>query len=230
MRFRKILKFVYLNLFSLSVAQLCLSVFRLSIDSSYQLHQRLVQGDSVRMQMIQSWLASLQADQFAWFWGKGFNHYPANFLPEGTAWSPNVHNLYVQFIVDAGALGLVVAALSVWIVLRGVRSIKSSDSSLTRSVFVYALAGFFVYSATSALLVWPSGIWISMLLLLIPAHVVRLESGGEILTDSGGLNGGRFGLKLVPGYLIFALFLVLQIPLVAFRHTFLASMFIQLNQ
>ena len=227
-RLRKILEFVYLNLLSLSVAQLCLSLFRLSIASSYQLHERLVQGDSARFQLIQSWLASFQADRFAWFWGKGFNYYPRNFLPEGSSWPTNVHNLYVQFIVDTGALGLMVAVLSVWIILRGVRSMKIFDSSLARPMFVYALAAFFVYSATSALLVWPSGMWISMLLLLIPIDLGRIERA-VTLPAKNYINSGTLGWK-IPFYLIFVLFLVIQIPLVAHRHTFLAEMVFRSHQ
>ena len=222
-RFRELLKFISLNLFSLAVAQLCLSLFRLSIASSYQLHQRLAQGDSARLHMIQSWLASFQADRWAWYLGKGFNHYPWNFLPEGD-WPTNVHNLYVQFIVDAGAVGLVVAALSAWIILRGIHSATRSVSSLVRPVLVYASAAFFVYSATSALLFWPSGVWISMLLLIIPIRLGK-EGWSDIPGEINAAKGGRLGWKLMPGYLIFALFLVIQVPLVTYRHTLLADPF-----
>ena len=223
----KMLKYIYLNLFSLAVAQASLSLLRLELDPSYSLGQRLVGGDSSRLQMIQSWLASFQADRLAWFWGKGFNHYPRDFLPE--ALSTNVHNLYVQFIVDAGALGFVVASLSAWIILRGVRSTMRPASSLARPILVYALAAFFVYSATAALLVWPSGIWISMLLLIIPYRLC-LGEWSNISPDDCAFSGGGLGWRAIPARVIFISFLAIQIPLVTYRHTFLASLFIQINQ
>ena len=63
-----------------------------------------------------------------------------------------------------------------------------------------------------------------MLLLIIPIRLGK-EGWSDIPGEINAAKGGRLGWKLIPGYLIFALFLLIQVPLVTYRHTLLAGQF-----
>ena len=220
--------FLVLNGIALVVARTLMLLIEVNLShSSPSVVTRFVGGDSTRLRMIHSWFTSIWVDPSSWVLGKGFNHFPVNYLPSDIGVS-NVHNLYVQLLVDAGLLGIVVACITLGTFATSARKrLRGKRDDI--SVFVaFSLSSFLIYSATAALLFWPSGMWLSFLLLLMVCKII----GSRVPVNAGYPEIGVEGISLVralPAFLFFISFLVVQVPLVAHNYTSLASMFFKVD-
>jgi len=96
-----------------------------------------------------------------WFLGKEFNYVPSDTLPPGR-WLSNVHNLYVQILVDSGLLGILMVSIFLILAFKYLSPILHQNSYFSASM-CFGLSLFFVYSAVSAIIDCPSGCWIVFL-------------------------------------------------------------------
>ncbi len=185
---------------------------------------RLLEVDHARLQMWSAWLKSLTLHPHDWFLGMGFNYVPADTLPPGR-WLTNVHNLYLQLLVDSGLLGVITVLISIFFVFRLLLPILRQSKFLSSSI-CFCLSLFFVYSAVSAIIYWSSGCWITFFVIAVS---IGLTTNQKILSYELKLAPRilvvqeKYNLSLkVLAFLSFLAFLSLQIPLVASRYTYLA--------
>ena len=184
---------------------------------------RLVEVDQSRLQMWFFWLKSIYLDPQDWLLGKGFNYFPSDILPTGY-WVKNVHNLYVQLLVDSGLLGVVTVLISLFFASKFLKSILHQNHYLAASM-CFGLSLFFVYSAVSAIIDWPSGCWIAFFVMGVSLglaanqEIFAYEMDVALLNNILSLQYDLF-LKAL-AFLLFFAFWALQIPLIATRYTYL---------
>ena len=215
--------FFLVNVISILVAFFLRMIMGESVVQASRAGVRLVEVDQTRLQLWFSWLKSISMHPHDWLLGNGFNYFPSDILPPGY-WPANVHNLYIQILVDSGLLGVVIVLVSLIFSLSVLIPMVHKNIYLSACV-CFALSAFFVYSATSAILAWPSGCWLAFLVL---SGSLGLATNSGIITDhslSTSLEEGFkaksiWFLKLIAVLLFFG-FLCLQIPLVAARYTYL---------
>ena len=184
---------------------------------------RLVEVDQSRLQMWFAWFKSISQHPYDWLLGKGFNFVPLETLPPGQ-WPSNVHNLYLQILVDSGLLGVLIVSISAIAAIKFLLPILRQSSHMT-AITCFGLSLFFVYSTVSAIIDWPSGCWIAFFVMsvslgLASNHQIFASElqGVEMLDDLPG----KYDLHLkFAAFLLFFGFLFLQIPLVSSRYTYL---------
>lgn len=149
-------------LFKLISAVSVVSQARASIPES--LASSFIERESAgRFELWFSWLQSGLGH--SWLWGHGLGFLPA----ANRSIQVTPHNIFVQMISDAGLSGLVVLVLLFLLFI-------SSPLSKLRLPWVLCLAlPLGLYFSVGSVLFWPSGVWVSSILLISVLELVYQE-------------------------------------------------------
>lgn len=122
-------------------------------------------GDAGRWALWSSWLRSGLESSIVFGHGLGFE--PADYLPPGS-WPSDPHNIFISIIADSGLLGFGIITASVF---GGIRDL-SRLRILREPVFVFSLIAFLVFSSFSAVYGWSSGVWSTLVVLILASSPV----------------------------------------------------------
>ena len=149
-------------------------------------------GTGGRFVIWRGWLNSFLDGN--WIIGRGFDHFPASYLPEEIMNSMNVHNLYLQILVDMGLVGVVVSLI---IVFKSYRWLCTT--CLDRDPFcIFVLSAFGVQFFLAAPLQWPAAVWgINILFMLCCDRGLRLRESSSIFLGKTLTIASRSNIGLV---------------------------------